>query len=211
MFIHGISGAASAYAVPSPASNRPKPLQTLLSSQGGSTQVSLSDEARALGSTSAEEVQARLKAIKSTPRPEWTQADKDYLEVHDSRYAEIAAKPFNARTAEDVDYLQKDGGSVNTMARLSPKEKALYNELVAQGNLEAVRGMNLLALSRMGEGEVTLRNGQSFDPNKTEITPENIRKLFSQMFSGDDDSDARSFEALASYLDGHKPSDTAHA
>ena len=211
MNIHGIASAASAYAVPSTASSRPKPLQTLLPAQGGSTQVSLSDEALALGSTNAEDIQARLKTIKSTPRPEWTQADRDYLQVHDSRYAGILEKPFNARTAEDVDYLQKDGGSVNTMAKLSPKEKALYNELVAQGNLEAVRGMNLLALSRTGEGEVTLANGRSFDPNQTEITPENIRNLFSQMFSGDDDSDARSFEALASYLDGRKQSDASRA
>ena len=90
------------------------------------------------------------------------------------------------------------------MANLSPDEKKLYNELVAKGETEAVRAMNLLALSRMGGGEVTLPDGTSFDPAKTAITPDNIRKLFSKMFVSDDSQDARSFEALASYLDGRQ-------
>ena len=144
------------------------------SPQGVSTQVSLSDQAKALASSDAA-VQARLD--------------------------EIIAKGPQAQTADDIDYMQKTGGFVNTMANLSPAEKQLYDELVAKGDTEAVRGMNLLAMSRMGGGEVTLPNGKTFDPNKTEITADKVRQLFSQMFAGPDGADARSFEALASYLD----------
>ena len=114
----------------------------------------------------------------------------------------VQSKDPKTQTAEDIDDMQKTGGFVNTMANLSPVEKQLYNELVAKGDTDAVRGMNLLALSRMDGGDVTLPNGRTFDPGKTEITANNVRQLFSQMFVSADDQGAKSFEALASYLDG---------
>lgn len=142
-------------------------------------------------------------AIRPRPLDSFVAADSTSAssQVTLSDKAKAAADADGLQTAEDLDRMQKAGGLVNTMANLSPDEKKLYNELVAQGNTEAVRGMNLLALSRMGGGEVTLPDGTSFDPAKTAITPENIRKLFSQMFVSNDGQDARSFEALASYLD----------
>lgn len=131
----------------------------------------------------------------STASPAGTQASSTQVTLSDQA---------KAMTAQAIDAQQKAGGFVNTMSKLSPSEKKLYDELVAQGNTEAVRGMNMLALSRMDSGDVTLPNGQTFDPAKTDITPDNIRNLFSRMFVSNDGQDARSFEALASYLDSKK-------
>ncbi|HIV72460.1 MAG TPA: hypothetical protein H9903_16110 [Candidatus Aquabacterium excrementipullorum] len=175
MFVNGIGGAASTYAPSSLTAGRQKSLDTFGATGTSGASAQL---------TLSDEAKAAADA--------------------DARLAEIAAKPESARTAEEIDYQQKAGGFVNTMANLSPDEKKLYNELVAKGETEAVRAMNLLALSRMGGGEVTLPDGTSFDPAKTAITPDNIRKLFSKMFVSDDSQDARSFEALASYLDGRQ-------
>jgi hypothetical protein len=118
--------------------------------------------------------------------------------------ADSATKPMEARTAEEVDQLQRANGLVNTMALLSPSEKQLYNELVAKGDTEAVKGMNLLALSRVGGGEVTLPNGKAFNPSATEITPENIRNLFSQVFISADKDIDHAFNALARALEGRQ-------
>lgn len=213
MSIQGIGSTVGPYTTLGTVASRPTALGAFLPSgiQGGETKLSISDEAKALGMASSEEIQAKLAAIKAKPGAARGEGDTEFLLAHDLQFAEIAKKPDAARTAEEHDYMQKAGGFVNTMANLSPDEKKLYNELVAQGNTEAVRGMNLLALSRMGGGEVTLPNGKTFDPQKTEITPENIRNFFSQMFSGNDDSDARSFEALASYLETKGQGGTARA
>jgi hypothetical protein len=213
MSIQGIGSTVGTYTTPGAAASRPKGLGAFLpaGSQGGETRVSISDEAKALGMASSDEIQAKLAAIQARPGAARVEGDTEFLLAHDPLFAAIAKKPDAARTAEEHDYMQKAGGFVNTMANLSPDEKKLYNELVAQGNTEAVRGMNLLALSRMGGGEVMLPNGQTFDPQKTEITPANIRNFFSQMFSGNDDSDARSFEALASYLESKVQGETARA
>lgn len=168
--------------------------------QDAGTQVTLSGQAKALASSDA--VQSRLDQIKATPAAQRSSEDVDFLYKNDPRLAEIRAKGQQAQTADDIDYMQKTGGFVNTMANLSPAEKQLYDELVAKGETEAVRGMNLLAMSRMMGGDVTLPNGKTFDPTHTEITADNVRQLFSQMFADADGADARSFEALASYLDG---------
>lgn len=204
MFIHGVGSTSSAYAPLSPPTGRQKSLDTFGAAgmPASGAQLTLSERGKA--AADADSIQARLDAIKAKPGASREGDDTAFLLAHDTRFAEIAAKPDGARKADEIDYMQKAGGFVNTMAKLSPDEKKLYDELVAQGNTEAVRGMNLLALSRMGGGEVTLPNGTSFDPAKTAITPENIRKLFSQMFVSDDGQDARSFEALASYLDTRK-------
>lgn len=182
-----------------------------VSSPGAETQLTLSDQAKALAASDSKGIEDRLAAIKTKPATQRTDDDTDFLIKHDQRLAQIHAKGPGSASADDLDYVQKAGGLVNTMANLSPKEKALYDELVAQGHTEAVQGMNLLALSRMGGGEVTLGNGRVFDPQQTEITPENVRQLFSQMFVGSDGQDARSFEALASYLDGRRSADSAPA
>ncbi len=164
--------------------------------------VSISSAARALLASDAE-VEARLSQIKNKPAVERSAADTEYLLANDKRLAEIRAKDPQTLTAYEVDYTQKAGGFVNTMANLSTAEKALYDELVAAGNYAAVEGMNLIALARQGMGgqQVTLPDGSSFDPTTTEISPENIRKLFTAMFVDSDGSSAKRLAALAGYLE----------
>ncbi len=198
MNIQGFGSVSQLYATNAPASAR--------KSEGGAgegvvpnggTSISISDEAN---------VKSRIDEIAAKPATQRTEADVDFLHKNDKRLAESLSKSPDQRTAEDVDQLQKAGGLVNTMANLSPAEKKLYDELVAKGDTEAVRGMNLIALSRMGGAEVTLSNGTVFDPGKTELTARNVRELFSQVFVGADGQDQRSLEALAKYLDGRLPS-----
>ena len=164
--------------------------------------VSISSAARALLASDAGG-EARLEQIKSKPAVERSAADTEYLLANDKRLAEIRAKDPQTLTADEVDYQQKAGGFVNTMANLSTAEKALYDEMVAAGNYAAVEGMNLIALARQGMGgqQVTLPDGSSFDPTTTEISPENIRKLFTAMFVDSDGSSAKRLAALAGYLE----------
>lgn len=177
--------------------------------------VSISSTARALlaSESSANDagVEARLNQIKNKPAVERSAADTEYLLANDKRLAEINAKDPQTLTADEVDYQQKAGGFVNTMANLSTAEKALYDELVAAGNYAAVEGMNLIALARQGMSgqQVTLPDGSNFDPTTTEITAENIRKLFTQMFVDSDGSAARRLEALAGYLERRTAADEA--
>lgn len=160
------------------------------------TRVSFSDQAQAL-SGSDTSPDASLESIKAKPAAQRSPEEAAIVQPHDARFAEIAAKDPQTRTADEVDYIQKAGGLVNTMANLSPDERMLYDDLVAKGDTEAVRGLNLVALSRMGRGEVTLPDGRRFDPDQTAITADNVRALFSRMFVGADGQDSRSFEALA--------------
>lgn len=164
--------------------------------------VSISSAARALLASDAG-VEARLEQIKSKPAVERSAADTEYLLANDKRLAEIRAKDPQTLTADEVDYQQKAGGFVNTMANLSSAEKVLYDEMVAAGNYAAVEGMNLIALARQGMGgqQVTLPDGSSFDPTTTEISPENIRKLFTAMFVDSDGASAKRLAALAGYLE----------
>lgn len=173
--------------------------------------VSISEAAKAmLGSsqppTKDAAIQSRINAIKATPNVERTQADFDFLAENDTRYAEIQEKlktsGNNSLTSDEMDYLQKAGGFVNTMGELTPGERALYDELMAQGNSEAASGLLLVGMSRIGMSgqQVTLPNGQSFDPIATEVTAANIRNLFKFMFVDSSGSTDRQFDALASYL-----------
>lgn len=179
MIIQGFSNIASAYSAntksaverqtsPAPAANY-------------ADKVSISDAAKALvaASQSAAQdpgIQARIDTIKAKPGVERTEADFEYLSKNDKRFAELQEKMkasgkegFDSLTADEVDYMQKAGGFVNTMAELSPKEKALYDELVANGNLEAAHGLMLVGMSRIGMSgqQVTLPNGKTFDPGNT--------------------------------------------
>ncbi|WP_306606532.1 hypothetical protein [Azonexus sp.] len=179
--------------------------------------VSISDAARAQfdaakKTTTSAEVQQKIAEIKSRPNVERSPADFEYLEKHDQRYGELLEKiktngmnGWEALTADELDYMQKASGMVNTMAYLSSGEKALFDEMVAQGNREAATGLLLVGMSRIGmDGQqVTLPNGQRFDPADTEVTAANVRNLFKYLFvdsSGNGTTD-QSFEALASYLD----------
>lgn len=184
--------------------------------------VSISDRARTLmaGSQTATQdstIQAKIDAIKAKPGVERTEADFEYLSKNDKRFAELQEKikasgqdGFDSLTADEVDYMQKAGGFVNTMAELSPKEKQLYDELVANGNHEAAHGLMLVAMSRIGMNgqQVTLPNGKTFDPSNTEVSADNIRNLFKYMFVDPSGNTDRQFEALASYLDKRDTSST---
>jgi len=159
---------------------------------GGGTAVSISEEA----------IKARIDEIVAKPAAQRSEQEVDFLQKNDQRLADILARKPGSQTADELSDLQKTGGFVNTMAHLSPAERNLYDELVAKGDTQAARAMGLVALSRTGGGEVTLPNGVTFDPQKTEVTAKNVRELFSRMFVSMDGQDQRSFEALAQYLQG---------
>lgn len=163
--------------------------------------VTISDEAKALAQE--QEIQSRLEEIKNKPNVMRTKEETEFINSHDKQLSRIRTKDPQTLTAEELDYQQKAGGFVNTMATLTANEKALYNELVAKGDYEAVAGMNLIALSRTGmeNQEVQLPNGKSFNPTNTEITAANIRHFFQYMFVDPTGEMNRRFEALASYLD----------
>ncbi len=105
--------------------------------------------------------------------------------------------------ADELDKMQKSGGFVNTMAELSASEKALYDELISKGKSDAAPGLLLVGMSRVGMSgqQITLPNGNTFDPTKTEVTAANIRELFKYAFVGNDGHTDRIFDALASALD----------
>ena len=174
---------------------------------------SLSRSGTAATTNEEQTIQKQLDAIKAKPGVQRTEADTAYLSAHDKRFIEIQDKikdkGSESLTANELDYLQKAAGFVNTMAYLSPNEKALYDELVAKGNTEAAQGLGLLAMSRIGmEGQqVTLPNGRSFDPTHTEVTADNVRNLFKYLFVDADGTLGHKFEALAAYLD-QRPADT---
>lgn len=208
MNIQGLAGVAQAFgaygAVPAARQGVAfTAAQSAMAQQG--TQLHISDAAKALAAQD-ETVAARLKGIQSTPAAQRSDQDVAFLQRNDPHLAEVLGKNPQARTADDVDYLQKAGGFVNTMAKLSPQEKQLYDELVAKGDTEAVRGMNLIAMSRMGSGEVRLPDGKTFDPEQTAISADHIRQLFSQMFVSADGQDAKSLDALAKFLDSKRSS-----
>lgn len=168
--------------------------------------VTISDEAKAMAQE--HDIQTRLDAIEVKPIVQRTSEEVEFVKNNDKRFAQIGSKDPQTLTAEELDYQQKAGGMVNTMANLSAKEKALYNDLIAKGDYEAASGMNLIALSRQGmqNQNVQLSNGQSFNPMKTEITAGNIRNLFQYMFVDNTGDTSKRLEALASYLDQNKAS-----
>jgi hypothetical protein len=203
MIIQGYGQAVTSYATAKAVSNAAT-ASTGPSNSGGTgtdTKLTLSDRAQALAGLTADDVQARLEAIKAKPATQRSEEDGEFLLTHDERLAKLTAPGAKTWSADDLDYVQKATGTVNTMSKLSPSEKQLYDELVSKGKTDAANGLVLVAMSRMGSDEVTLPNGQRFDPNTTEVTPDNIRKLFSQMFVDSDGSSGRAFDALASALD----------
>lgn len=112
--------------------------------------------------------------------------------------------------SEELDQIQKSGGFVNTMAELSSEEKALYDELISNGESEAAQGLLLIAMSRIGmKGQqIRLQNGDVFDPINTEVTAKNVRNLFKYAFIGNDGHTDHIFDALALALDKRKKLET---
>lgn len=168
--------------------------------------ISISEAAKILlardSHTVSSDIQKQLEAIKAKPAVERTAEDAEFIKKNDSKWTEIASKAENTRTADELDYMQRAGGFVNTMAYLTPKERQLYDEIVSSGHSEALRGMNLIAMSRVGNDntQITLPNGTSFNPVRTEITADNVLALFQHMFVDETGDAQRSFEALSTFL-----------
>jgi hypothetical protein len=126
-------------------------------------------------------VETRLAEIKAKGWVNRSKEDHDYLFANDKKLAEITAqdKSPDKLTADELDYMQKATGMVNTFANLSPAEKALYDKAVANGNTEAAAGISQIAFVRMMGHTAGGANGTTYDPLNTEITAANIEKYFS--------------------------------
>lgn len=155
-----------------------------------------------LTTNSDKSVEARLADIRARGPVNRSQEDQDFLFANDKRLAEITAqgKPPEKLTAEELDYVQKATGFVNTFANLSSAEKALYDKAVASGNTDAAAGIAQVALIRMGGHLAGGANGTTYDPLNTEISAANIEKYFSHSIV-DPSGDAQSkFQALIQFL-----------
>ncbi len=205
MIIQGLSNVSATYAA---MNTSPVQRQTFPSSSANhADRVSVSDAAKAMmassqPATQEQEIQKRLDAIKAKPAVERTAADTEYLWANDKKLAEISAtgKSPDHLTSSELDYMQKAGGFVNTMAYLSSSEKALYDKAVASGNSQASAGLALIALTRTGGHMAGGANGTTYDPIDTAITAANVEKYFSHsIVDPSGDSDAK-FQALIQFL-----------
>jgi hypothetical protein len=145
-------------------------------------------------------VEARLSAIKSKDGMSRTQEEQDYVRANDKQLAEITGKPPEKLTADELDYLQKAAGFVNTFANLSPAEKALYDKAVTSGNTEAADGISQIALIRQGGNMAGGANGTTYNPLTMEITAANIEKFFSHSIVDPSGSAQSRFQALIQFM-----------
>jgi hypothetical protein len=147
-------------------------------------------------------VEARLAEIRARGPINRSQEDQEYLFANDKRLAEIAAqgKSADKLTADELDYMQKATGLVNTFANLSPAEKALYDKAVASGNTEAAAGISQIAFVRMMGHTAGGANGSTYDPLNTEITAANIEKYFSHSIVDPTGKAQSQFQALIQFL-----------
>jgi hypothetical protein len=147
-------------------------------------------------------VDAKLAEIKSKGAVSRTASDTEYLWANDKKLADISAKGKSPDqlTSSELDYMQKAGGFVNTMANLSLAEKSLYDKAVASGNEDATAGFNMIALIRMGGHTAGGANGTTYDPINTEITAANIERYFSHSIVDPSGKTQSQFHALIQFL-----------
>jgi len=147
-------------------------------------------------------VDARLAEIKSKGAVNRSSEDTEYLLTHDKKLAEIVAqgKSSDQLTSSELDYMQKAGGFVNTMAYFNPAEKALYDKAVANGNTQAASGLALIALTRTGGHMAGGANGATYDPINTPITAANVEKYFRHSIVDPTGDAAAKFQALIQFL-----------
>lgn len=147
-------------------------------------------------------VETRLAEIRVKGPVNRSQEDHDFLFANDKRLAEITAqgKSSDKLTADELDYMQKATGMVNTFANLSPAEKALYDKAVASGNTEAAAGISQIALVRMMGHTAGGADGSTYDPLNTEITAANIEKYFSHSIVDSTGKAQSQFQALIQFL-----------
>ena len=169
--------------------------------------VSISDAAKQAltaeisATRESQAIQKQLDAIIAKSPLARSEEETKFLLANDKKMAELQTKDSNTWTSADHDYAQKTLGFVNTMAKLTPSEKALYDDLVAKGEGKAASAMHLVGMARMGQEDVTLPNGKTFNPNETAITAGNLRNLFNLMFVDPSGQTDRQFEALAQALE----------
>lgn len=154
-------------------------------------------------SGSVNSVEARLAEIKAKDAMSRTQEEWDYLFANDEKLAEITAKANQnpgSLTSSEIDYEQKARGFVNTMANLSPTEKAMYDKAVASGNAQAAAGIGQIAFIRTMGHTAGGADGTTYDPINTKITAENIVKYFSHSIVDPSGTAQAQFQALIAYL-----------
>lgn len=169
--------------------------------------VHISSAARAaLAAEGAASVEAKLASIRARGPINRSEADQAYLFTHDQRLAEIAAqsKPPEKLTADELDYMQKATGLVNTMANLSPAEKALYDKAVASGNTAAAAGIGQIALVRMMGHTAGGAGGATYDPLNTAITAANVERYFSHSIVDPTGQAKAGFQALIAFLNAER-------
>lgn len=169
--------------------------------------VHISSAARAaLAAEGAASVEAKLASIRARGPINRSEADQAYLFAHDKRLAEIAAqgKPPEKLTADELDYMQKATGMVNTMANLSPAEKALYDKAVASGNTAAAAGISQIALVRMMGHTAGGAGGATYDPLNTAITAANVERYFSHSIVDPTGQAKAGFQALIAFLNADR-------
>ncbi len=162
----------------------------------------LADSSSSAAANNDKSVEARLAEIRARGPVNRSQEDHDFLFANDKRLAEITAqgKSPDRLTAEELDYMQKAAGFVNTMANLSPAEKALYDKAVASGNTEAAAGISQIAFIRTMGHTAGGANGMTYDPLNTEITAVNIEKYFSYTIVDPTGGAQSKFQALIQFL-----------
>ena len=169
--------------------------------------VHISSAARAaLAAEGDASVEAKLASIRARGPINRSEADQAYLFTHDQRLAEIAAqgKPPEKLTADELDYMQKATGMVNTMANLSPAEKALYDKAVASGNTAAAAGISQIALVRMMGHTAGGAGGATYDPLNTAITAANVERYFSHSIVDPSGQAKAGFQALIAFLNADR-------
>lgn len=150
-FVHAsqpaTSATASGFTAPQARTTAPQPQFSLTLSSAtisqaardvlAATNASSSPSPAAANTDSA--IEARLAEIRARGPINRSPEDHAFLFANDKRLAEITAqgKPPEKLTADELDYLQKATGMVNTFANLSPAEKALYDKAVARSHSSA--------------------------------------------------------------------------
>ncbi|MBP8169137.1 MAG: hypothetical protein KAX99_05670 [Azonexus sp.] len=155
-----------------------------------------------VATNSDKSVEARLAEIRARGPVNRSQEEHDFLFANDKKLAEITAqgKPHEQLTADELDYVQKASGFVNTFANLSSAEKSLYDKAVASGNTEAAAGIAQIALIRMGGNLAGGANGTTYDPINTEMTAANIEKYFTHSIVDPTGNTQSRFQALIQFL-----------
>ena len=175
---------------------------TVRISQAAREALASSNASSSSATNNDKSVEARLAEIRARGPVNRSQEDQDFLFANDKRLAEITAqgKPPEKLTADELDYLQKATGLVNTFAHLSSAEKALYDKAVASGNTEAAAGISMIALIRQGGETAGGANGTTYNSRTTEITAANIEKYFSHSIVDPSGKAQSQFQALIQFL-----------